>query len=1311
MKKELSDFIKSPKDFERFCNLFLKKEVSSFVTVYGAEGRDKGIDAEFNGSYKDRKGNERSGRWIFQYKFFDPTKDKKYARKSLIRMMEGTKTKKGELDKANEGKCEHYVLMTNTLLTAGNIGKIEDAKNEKGYTFTLTCWDAEDLITMIDEFPYILNSFRDPHLPVFLAWQDMFRDKIDGKHKLLRYDYDTFGREDKIHEFHDFVQDTDKRLLVMYGSGGIGKTQLAIEFAKTVEQKHHEYEPLFVQIAEDSFENALGDIPPNRKYIFFVDDAHDYLDNLGGIKAILNSQEYKESKVILITRNAFKASLKGIFLSALSDQAIGEIEIPKLLFEETKEFIQVHTRVQDSELLNDLAKIGKDTPLIAVMVIYLFNKGVDLISLTKDELVELAFESYLEDILSRHLSESDKKHRELLNWLSGIAPIDVENEQISDKLSELLEVKLYEINQYRDTLKNYGLLVQYGRKQRVFPGPLSDYILRKACFLSDGTPSSFHTCLLDEFLPLFPINLIKNLARVEVIVGEKSLLDEYIDSLKTQVSKSDNAFREHIIENMECVSYFRPEDAIDIFNIILDNPNTKDFVRVNLGIPFTLTHQHLLEKIAKEAQKTVYTLSGFRKTLKVIRKLILKEHLNLSNYDSPQALLNRMASFHTNKPNVFQMEALDVFDEWKEEDIRPLGLALLSAIDSLLTLDFNEIVSEGGSVKFGWHHLKYTRELIRLRKKAIEIIAHCLKTSQHRDVRTKAIDSISRAINPLESPFRQQMEKVDQEQLQKEQARLFDIIVNRIHVESDFTVLNAIDQCLSGYAENEHIEGYPKKRAAELLAKFREHKNCESYLLYRQFTGKFRAWDISESLEKTREFMKKYIAKYTPVQLSKLMKEYIEHAEEGKEYRSPTDGIWEEKGWNPGSATFLLRAVGELNPKYGINLLNEILAWKIDESHCASGLLSGIRVSDQVLARETTQHLLKQDSIVAKRIVAKSFSWTSENEQYIQHEDLEILDLLSDISDSELRMYVVQRIYMAQIHPNTDGVKIEHVLEILVRLSTDDSPRVMRETIKALSNKKLQLSPENHLEEYKQIMLNCVSLERLDYESERVLNTIFRHDPIWVIEFFEKRITYKEKESDRSKMFKYDAVPYYPHHLFNDVDWDDKNMIAALERVRDWVLTPSYVLRFEAPTLLTSMLSENEPRGGDVKINGAMKRLFEEWIDSEDIKLMQWAAYLMRGFDTDSVFYSLVETVIINSEGNKEVQDSITAAIFSRVHSRSIGEPTPLLVQRIKDLKALQDRTQSQIVVHYAENLIKWTEQDIEKQLQEDEEFLEGEEW
>ena len=1310
MKKVLSDYTKTKEDFNRFCNLFLKKEIrSSFVKVYDTQGPDGGIDADYTGDYKGK-----CGTWIFQYKFFDPTKDKGRARSQLISKMKGGKRKKGELDKANALQCDYYVLMTNTLLTAGNKRKIEDIKNEKGYAFSLICWDAEDLITMTDEFSYLLNSFRDPHLPVFLSWQDMFRTQIAGKHQLLRYDYETFGREDEISQFQTFVQDPEKRLLLVYGSGGIGKTKIAIEFAKTVEQGHTDYEPLFVQMAGDSFESALvEDIPPNRKYIFFVDDAHDLIDRLGGISIILNSSGYSESKAVLITRKPFKPALEGCFLTALPDDAVDELEIRKLSLEDTKEFIRTYTRIPDGSLLTGLAQIGLDTPLIAAMVIDSLNKGHDLRDLTtKDKLVELTFESYLNDIFSKHLPRSDKRHRKLLDWLSGIAPIDTEDNRIRDKLAEILRVEPYEIEQYRDDLRAYGLLLQFGRKQRIFPDVLSDYILQKACFLSDGRPSSFHKSLLDEFLPLLPIKVIINLARVENIAGEKNLLDEHVASLKTQAWEGDNFVRMDILEQMEGVSYFRPDDAIEIFNIILSKPNSEDTVKSYTGWTSKRAHQDLIKKIAKEAQKTVNTLSGFMKTLEIVRKLLLMDGLDLPNYDSPQELLKRMAGFQTSKPSVFQIKVLEEFEVWEKEDKPELSLALLNALDTLLVLDFSETVSEGSSLRFGWHHLTYTPELTRLRAKAIDLLENYLRTSQHCVVRTEAIDSISRAINPLESPFRQGIAEKDRVLLQKEQTRFFNVLADHISRETDFTVLNAIDQCLEVYAENRYLGDFPKGRAAELLAEFHKQESYEKYLFYRQFTGKFRDRNLSESPEKTQAFLEKYLKKYTPTELSKLMQECIQIAERSKEYRGNRDSIWAEKGWNPGTAMSLLQSIGELDPSYGSGLLDSVVAWQIEESHCASGLLSGIRYVNKNKGNEATHRLLDQNNIFAKRIVARSYLWRSKTEGCIGKEDLSILEQLSKTPDPQLRLYIAESL------PNFYAVDANTVLEILVKLSSDESPIVTRQVLHTLTRQELKFSPQNHLERYKQVMLNCARLERLDYDAEQALGVIFRHDPIWVIEFFEKRIAYKEAASNRSEKFeyntesfKYDAVPHRPHYLFEDIDWNDQNALAALRRVRDWVLTSSNLLRFEAPKLLTSMLSGNDPRSDEIKINLPMRKLFEEWIKSKDLELMREAAYLMRGFDADAVFYSLAESVLIKSNGDEQVQGEIVAALYSGVYSRNFGDPAPHLVKRITDLKSLRDKTQSLIVAEFAEDLIKMTEQDIEKQLQEDEEFLEGEEW
>ena len=329
------------------------------------------------------------------------------------------------------------------------------------------------------------------------------------------------------------------------------------------------------------------------------------------------------------------------------------------------------------------------------------------------------------------------------------------------------------------------------------------------------------------------------------------------------------------------------------------------------------------------------------------------------------------------------------------------------------------------------------------------------------------------------------------------------------------------------------------------------------------------------------------------------------------------------------------------------------------KSHCASGLLNGIRCSDKDKAREATHRLLDQNTLFAKRIVARSYFWRSKTERCIGKEDLSILDQLSKTPDLQLRLYIAESL------PNFYVVDANAVLEILVELSSDESQMVTRQVIHALTSKALEFSPQNHLEKYKQVMLNCVRLERLDSDAEQALGAIFKHDPIWVIAFFEKRIAYKENESKRydsisdrpSELLKLTRSLHRPHHLFEDVDWNDQNAMVALKRVRDWVRTSSNLLRFEAPKLLTSMLSGNNPRSDEIKINSAMRKLFEEWIDSENLELMREAAYLMRGFDTDAVFYSVAESVLIKSEGDEQVQGEIVAALYSGVYSRNLGEP------------------------------------------------------
>ncbi|MBD3181670.1 hypothetical protein GF312_05210, partial [Candidatus Poribacteria bacterium] len=760
------DYIKSEKDFERFCNIFLKTEISRLVKVYSASGRDKGTDAEYSGAY-EYKGNYENGYWIFQYKYSDPTMDNMKKRRNFLNTVIGTKRKKGEIDKAYELGCDYYVLLTNISLTKGNYDKLQKAKEEKGYKFNLFCWDQADLNSMVEKFPYIMTSFLPIDRKVFFSWDELFKSQIKGKHKLLRYDYKTIGREKEMEELWSFINDANSRIMILYGTGGIGKTKLSIDLAKRIEQEK-EIEPLFIRESVQNFEDSFYYIPPNKDYLFFIDNAHEFYGHFGSLAAILDDKNYQNSKVILITREPFKKFIEDNFIYRFPSQAIRELRLSSLSRDKTKELISKYSVINNESILSSLARIARDTPLIAVMIIDYYSQKKDLKELTGDKLIDHVFESYIRDIFNTKLTIRNTKHRDMLNWLSGIEPIEEDNEYIINQLAEVLNIKKYEVNKVLSDLIDYGFVVKRSKKLRIFPDQLSDYILRSECL------HGFHDELLNKFLRFAPDNVIKNLAKIESMIDQKTLLDIFVSEIKRNVLEGNNSIRYNILLSIEGLCYYRSSDAIDIFNMIINNPKTEEsIIDSSLLGQRTIAHKDLIRKIIEEARKTTFTLEGFVETIDIIQKLLPNNRKSI--YPEPAIeLLKDMISFKTSKSLTFQFKALDKFDIWANIDDPRLSIPMLEAVKSLFILEISETIFESGKINISWHILKYTPQVAELRKRAIDLLRKSIN-SNHIEVKKKVIECIKEAMHPL-----RMRPDIDISHIEKllisDQKRLFNII-------------------------------------------------------------------------------------------------------------------------------------------------------------------------------------------------------------------------------------------------------------------------------------------------------------------------------------------------------------------------------------------------------------------------------------------------------------------------------------------------------------------------------------------------------
>ncbi|MFC1716621.1 hypothetical protein ACFL6S_23335, partial [Candidatus Poribacteria bacterium] len=218
----------------------------------------------------------------------------------------------------------------------------------------------------------------------------------------------------------------------------------------------------------------------------------------------------------------------------------------------------------------------------------------------------------------------------------------------------------------------------------------------------------------------------------------------------------------------------------------------------------------------------------------------------------------------------------------------------------------------------------------------------------------------------------------------------------------------------------------------------------------------------------------------------------------------------------------------------------------------------------------------------------------------------------------------------------------------------------------------------------------------------RILKTIFDHDPLWVIGFFEKRVERKILKDDRD----YNAIPYGALHEFINIDWETPEKVLVLRRVMKWTEeSPASYRLWEAPRLLKNLIREKESPLA-VHINKPLENLLADWANSGQIERIRRCAYILRDFAEDPAFYSLVEKMLLKSNGDNKVKEDLMLAITSEGYTRGLGQPAQIHLERLSYLKKLRDRADSPIVREFAQKMIQSTEHTIKEELQRDEELL-----
>jgi len=528
--------LEAPDEFTSFCNKLLVHEVGTVVRTFGKPGPDYQIDAMYEGGYRGQ-----GRKCIFSFKQRQSFAELRRAvTKDVRRIQDMTRGDARPVGAELWEGTTHYVLMSNVELLPQQAHALPGMLQE--LPFASEVWDGQKLEDLSTRHPFLLHYFFGAERPLFwpvFQYENLLAEQPFGKY--LK-ELPLLGRSDVLATFDGFTADPDQRVFVLTGSGGIGKTRLLLELAKTCAHGSH-YEPRFLEPEAQSLDDHLDELDPNRDYLLLLDEAHSYAD-LRRLLVVISDPNgvAVDAKLVLTCRPAVQAAVLNDVARYFRDEQVSRVQLRKL----RDEVFDIAKALGHDEFeARQIARVSEGIPIWAVIVSDRSREGVAIKHLTKTQAVQGLIETYLRELPS----EQQPMHRSVLRLLAAVQPLNVGDPELVRALGSFCQVDVAALRALIGDLRHSGLVHKRGSLLEITPDVIADYLLAEALYTKHGEPTGVHEVLLSALPERIRGQALGNLARAELVTGEP-ILDDLLAQKLASVPELHNFQREATLEEL-----------------------------------------------------------------------------------------------------------------------------------------------------------------------------------------------------------------------------------------------------------------------------------------------------------------------------------------------------------------------------------------------------------------------------------------------------------------------------------------------------------------------------------------------------------------------------------------------------------------------------------------------------------------------------------------------------------------------------------------------------------------------------------------
>jgi hypothetical protein len=480
----------------------------------------------------------------------------------------------------------------------------------------------------------------------FASTAEYFQGK-NPAHQFQILDFSTtlLGREEQLRALSHFAKDDRKRVCILSGRGGIGKSKILYDWANSnpVETVFLKDEPLWNEDSEK-------EIPVTCKTLI-VDDAHRQ-ETLGKVlQLIQDTAGHRNLKVIVSTRPGSATPLLQQVLRKIDATQVLQLpELQELNREQSRALAEQVLGTDFRNFAAHLAEIGSNSPLVIVA-------GGRLIASHKINPSTLTtLQEFRSTIFNRLLDEMDLQgpkfaidSRPVLHLIAALGPADVEQHEFQQSAQRLLGRRVDEILTTVDALASNGIITPRPKPVRVLPDVLSDYLLEERCISLGGQSTHY----ADQVYALFGAHslksLMRNLAELDWRRGQSgetglNLLDRIWADIHQRFSAGDEYARHQILTDLSGAAIYQPDHVIALVRTAINDPIQLD--TASGGSHYREGQDYVLSALPSLLEATAFHADRLRESVTTLWELAKRESDRSGSADSAKTVLKRLASWH-----------------------------------------------------------------------------------------------------------------------------------------------------------------------------------------------------------------------------------------------------------------------------------------------------------------------------------------------------------------------------------------------------------------------------------------------------------------------------------------------------------------------------------------------------------------------------------------------------------------------------------------------------------------------------------------